>query len=218
MQYPDARILLFARAPVPGQVKTRLIPAYGARGAARIHRELVLERVRALSGDTVAPLELWAAADAGHRFFRACARRFGLVVRRQGEGDLGLRMHDAMARTLARARSAVIVGADCASVDGPVVADALARLEGGDEAVIGPAEDGGYVLVGLRQPCPELFAGMPWGRPGLLEATRMRLAASGLRWSELATGWDVDRPQDVQRWRAQRGSAAHATGREGRAC
>ena len=93
----------------------------------------------------------------------------------------------------------MIVGSDCPAVTAQDIRRASRMLEAGIDAVLGPAEDGGYVLLGLAQPCGSLFRGMPWGRSSVLEETRARLRTLGWVWCELSTRWDVDRPEDVQR-------------------
>jgi glycosyltransferase A (GT-A) superfamily protein (DUF2064 family) len=93
----------------------------------------------------------------------------------------------------------VVVGADCPSVDGNYGAQALARLAAGEQVVLGPADDGGYVLIGLRAPTPAVFDNIDWGQAGVMSQTRERLRAAGMDWYELEPKWDVDRPEDLAR-------------------
>ena len=192
-------VMVFARAPTPGEAKTRLIPALGAAGAAALHRRLVMHCLRAATGAQLGPVELWCAPDAGDPFFHECERRFGVSLRSQGQGDLGARMRGAFEAALARASRAILVGSDIPALSAQYLRDAVRALAGGDDVVIGPAEDGGYVLVGLSRCDPELFRGIPWGGSEALAETRRRIA--GLSWhsSELPVLWDVDRPEDLER-------------------
>jgi len=193
------RLIVFARAPTPGKVKTRLIPALGEAGAAALHRRLVMHSLRAATDAQLGPVELWCAPDAGDPFFRECERRFGVSLHSQGEGDLGTRMQRAFESALARARRAILVGSDIPALSAQYLRDAERALVGGDDVVIGPAEDGGYVLIALSRCDAELFRGIPWGGPKVLKETRRRIAALGRRLSELPALWDVDRPEDLER-------------------
>ena len=189
--------MVFARAP--GEAKTRLIPALGAAGAAALHRRLVMHCLRAASDAQLGPVELWCAPDSGDPFFRECERLFGVSLRSQGQGDLGARMLGAFDAALARASRAILVGSDIPALSAQYLRDADRALAGGDDVVIGPAEDGGYALIGLSCCDPELFRDIPWGGPEVLSQTRRRLAALSWRSSELSVLWDVDRPEDLGR-------------------
>lgn len=191
-------VVVFARAPEPGRVKTRLISELGAAGAAALHRRLVARSVYAASEAAIGPVELWCAPDASDPFFGECERRFGVSLHPQGEGDLGARMHRAFESALARGARAILVGSDIPALSGRYLRDADRELEGRD-AVIGPAEDGGYVLIGLSRCHPELFRDIPWGGRDVLAQTRRRIAALRLSSSELAALWDLDRPEDLDR-------------------
>ena len=193
------RVLVFARAPTPGKAKTRLIPALGEEGAAALHRRLVLHCLRAARDSRLGPVELWCAPDARDPFFSECERRLGVSLHPQGEGDLGARMQRAFESALARARRAVLVGSDIPALSSRYLRDAERALDGGYDAVIGPAEDGGYVLIGLSRCDRELFRDIPWGGPEVLAETRRRIAALSWRLSELPALWDMDRPEDLER-------------------
>jgi len=190
-------VMVFAKAP--GEAKTRLIPALGAAGAAALHRRLVMHCLRAAGDARLGPVELWCAPDTSDPFFRECERRLGISLRAQGEGDLGARMQRAFESALANAARAILVGSDIPVLSAQYLRDAERALAGGDDAVIGPAEDGGYVLVGLSRCDPELFRCIPWGGPKVLPETRRRIAALGWRLRELPALWDVDRPEDLGR-------------------
>jgi len=191
-------VVVFARAPEPGRVKTRLIPELGEAGAAALHRRLVEHSLVAASEAAIGPVELWCAPDAGDPFFGECERRFGVSLHPQGDGDLGARMHRAFESALARCARVILIGSDIPALSGPYLREANRALDGHD-AVIGPAEDGGYVLIGLSRRDPELFREIPWGGPEVLAETRRRIATLRWRSSELAALWDLDRPEDLQR-------------------
>ena len=191
--------MVFARAPQPGKAKTRLIPALGKAGAAALHRRLVMRCLRAATDAQLGRVELWCAPDAGDPFFRECESRVGVSLRSQGQGDLGARMQGAFEAALTRASRAILVGSDIPALSAQYLRDAERALAGGDDVVIGPAEDGGYVLVGLSRCDPELFRGIPWGGSEALAETRRRIAGLSWRSSELPVLWDVDRPEDLER-------------------
>jgi len=191
-------VVVFARAPQPGRVKTRLIPELGELGAAALHRRLVAHSLAASTQAGIGPVELWCTPGSGHAFFEDCRRRFGVSLRTQGEGDLGARMRRAFESALARSTRAILIGSDIPAISGHYLREADLALEGRD-AVIGPAEDGGYVLIGLSRCHPELFRDIPWGGPAVLEQTRRRVAALEWRLCELPPLWDVDRPEDLDR-------------------
>lgn len=203
MRFPDARILVMAKAPVPGEVKTRLIPALGPEGAAALHGRLLEDIVRRLTAARVAPLELWCAPDAAAAVFGRLAAMYGCSLHAQKGRDLGERMRRAAADALTRARVVVLAGCDCPDLDAGYVEQALDALVSHD-AVLGPAEDGGYVLLGLRRAAPELFAGLPWGTERVAAITRERMRGLGWRWAERPVLWDLDRPEDLARYRALR--------------
>jgi len=192
-------VMVFARAPTPGEAKTRLIPALGEAGAAALHRRLVMHCLRAARDSRLGPVELWCAPDAGDPFFRGCERHCGVSLHPQGEGDLGARMQRAFESALALSPRAILVGSDIPALSPRYLRDADQALGRGDDAAIGPAEDGGYVLIGLSRCDPELFRDIPWGGPEVLAETRRRLAALSWRSSELPVLWDVDRPEDLER-------------------
>src|SRR5882672_10191478 len=190
-------VMVFAKAP--GEAKTRLIPALGQAGAAALHRRLVVHCLRAAADSRLGPVELWCAPGTGDPFFLECERRLGASLHPQGEGDLGARMQRAFESALARVRRAILVGSDIPALSPRYLRDADQALGRGDDVAIGPAEDGGYALIGLSRCDPELFRDIPWGGPEVLAETRRRLATLSWRSSELPVLWDVDRPEDLER-------------------
>ncbi|MDS4029302.1 MAG: TIGR04282 family arsenosugar biosynthesis glycosyltransferase [Candidatus Contendobacter sp.] len=207
--FPNARLLIFAKAPVPGRVKTRLAGWLGTRGAAVLYRQLLCRTLRIAHTARLCPIELWCAPDARHGFFGACRREYSAQLRRQCAGDLGRRMNHALNRTLAAGHPAVLIGGDCASLGKAELRAAFDLLAAGHAAVLGPAMDGGYVLIGLNRSCPTLFRGIAWSTPTVLATTRRRLQRAGMNWAELAPGWDVDTPADLRRLRRSPARSIH---------
>lgn len=194
-----SRVAVFAKAPVPGAVKTRLIPTLGADGAAALHRTLVERALACAIAADIGAVELWCAPDASAPFFLDCHDRFGVRLASQREGDLGTRMRGAFEAMLAGGGRALLIGSDVPAMTPAYLRAADAALAEGHNAVIGPAEDGGYVLIGLSQVAPELFDGIDWGGPAVMQATRSRIERLGWRHFELPVLWDVDRPDDLSR-------------------
>jgi rSAM/selenodomain-associated transferase 1 len=199
-------VIVFARAPVPGQVKTRLIPALGPLRAAALHRRLVRETLTKAVRSGVGPVTLAGYPSAGHPFFARCATRYGVALMDQEGADLGARMGEALKRALDRAPMALLVGSDCPPLTVEDLRAAARALGQGADAVLAPAEDGGYVLIGLRCFHPALFCGLPWGSEGVLRETMGRLERLSWRVARLPTRWDLDRPEDFARLRALRGA------------
>lgn len=189
-------VAIMAKAPVAGLAKTRLIPALGATGAARLQRRLTLQILQTAQQASLGPVALFCAPDTNHRFFRALHARTGVALVAQHTGDLGQRMHTAVS---AHSGPVLVVGTDCPALTPADLQAAAQQLCAGHDAVVQPAEDGGYVLIGLRAPCWPVFDGVAWSTEQVMPQTRTRLAAQGLRWCEAPTLWDVDVPADLPR-------------------
>lgn len=202
------RLAIFARVPIHGRVKTRLAAAVGADAALQAYEALLASTLRKLvpRGSTFEP-EIWVDGDldafAGwqrHAVIGQGEFRFPLMA--QGEGDLGQRMAWAFDQGVH-----VLVGTDIPEMTASYVEEAVAALRGAD-LVLGPTEDGGYCLIGMNLPRPELFEGIPWGTTDVLASTLH--AASTLRVELLDAMWDVDDAQDLARWQtAQEYAATH---------
>src|SRR5438105_15720657 len=200
-------IAIFARAPVAGEAKTRLIPRLGVEGAAALQHGLVHRALQTAVAAKLGSVALWCAPDCEHPAFVGCSERFGISLYAQRGTDLGARMFHAFMR-LCRQGDALLIGSDCPALTVAELRAAAEALQEGNDAVFVPAEDGGYVLVGLRHPVASLFDGIPWGRDPVMDHTRARLRAAGLRWRELPTSWDVARPEDLDRLRSSGRRAA----------
>ncbi len=198
-RYPDARILIFSKAPLPGRAKTRLIPQLGEQGAAEFSARLIRHVVREAVRSRLCPVQLWCAPDSSHALFQELHESYGLALKQQQGCDLGERMAYALATGLSDSRSVVLIGSDCPALTADYLEQALQMLVNASTCVLGPAEDGGYVLVGQSALNTAMFENVNWGTPDVLQQTRQRLSAAGLACSELATLWDVDRPEDIAR-------------------
>ncbi|MFA6218748.1 MAG: TIGR04282 family arsenosugar biosynthesis glycosyltransferase [Erythrobacter sp.] len=183
------RISIFARYPEPGKAKTRLIPALGADGAARVYTRL-LEGTVAQARAAGLPFELRVTGERSEAFREWLGDDFAVVD--QGGGDLGARM----ARVPA---PALLIGSDCPGLTAPILRAAAAQLAE-RRVVIGPASDGGYYLIGLREPMPFLFEDMEWSTPQVFGETLGRLTAHGIAPAILPELSDVDLPEDLLPW------------------
>jgi rSAM/selenodomain-associated transferase 1 len=191
-------IAILAKAPIPGFAKTRLIPALGDEGAARFQHALIGRAVETACIAATGPVTLWAAPDATHAAFAALPAR-GVGLMQQVNGDLGARMLAALA---APGSPALVIGTDCPALSADDLRTAAEILRAGADAVVFPAEDGGYVLIGARRPDAAWFADINWSTPQVMDETRRRLRQAKLTWQEPVTLWDVDLPQDLERLRA----------------
>jgi rSAM/selenodomain-associated transferase 1 len=194
----EIRIAVFAKAPVPGEVKTRLNALLGPDGAAALHAGLVRHALSVATASGVGQVELHYAPDTRDAFFARCAERFHVSLVPQQGADLGERMRRAFEGAFAARSALLVIGSDCPALGASELRTAATALrEKG--AVIIPAEDGGYVLIGLAAPVEGLFEGVDWGTERVLRQTRARFAEAKTQCVELPTLWDLDRPEDYAR-------------------
>jgi hypothetical protein len=186
-------VLVFSRAPVPGRVKTRLVPRLGEWRAARLHARLTRHALRTARTAACGPVELYDTS-------------------KQRGADLGERMHHALACALRRHRGAIIIGADSPALRPRDLRCAARWLAGGCDVVLAPAEDGGYALIAAKRVSPLLFSRVAWGGPDVYETTVRKLVSLGYRWRTLEPVWDVDRPEDLERLRWLRFASAARPG------
>ena len=203
----STRLVIFAKAPQPGNVKTRLIPFLGAVGAAQLaHRMLahtLTEAVAALTIGHIDSVELCMSPPPSDLAWGDTPIPSCVLSSDQGQGDLGARMARAVARITAaegpqqQARQQVLlVGTDCPALTVRHLGEAARQLQRHD-AVLLPATDGGYVLLGLKEHCPPLFTDMAWSTAAVASITRMRLALSGRSMWQGPTLHDIDEPADL---------------------
>lgn len=194
---PRIEVAILAKAPIAGLAKTRLIPHLGAAGAAALQAWLLQRTVAAAVIADLGPVSLWCAPDIHHPEFAACRAFAALTLRRQPDGDLGKRMHAAIAESSTLAGT-LVIGSDCAVLSPGLLRRAADSLRQHDATLV-PAEDGGYVLIGMRAAGRPVFQEVDWGSDRVMAQTRARLAAMKWRWSELPPLWDVDRKEDFER-------------------
>ncbi len=203
MKYPSAVIQVFCKAPVPGTVKTRLQPALNDEQAAEVHQQLTRQTLDLVCSDNLCAVQLWCSPDNSHAFFAQQANDYPVALKIQHEGDLGLRMDQALTEGLKHYRQAILIGCDCPSLVQADFIVALQALNKNYDAVLAPTEDGGYSLIGLTRPAPELFQNVEWSTSGVLPQTRENMLQARLNCLELSMQWDVDTYTDYVRFSNQ---------------
>ena len=201
-------LIIFAKAPVAGVAKTRLIPALGAEGAARLHARLLEHTVQRAVASACFPIYLFTPENNAHPFIDHLLISYPLIHRLQKGVDLGERMKNALCNVLTENETgALLIGSDCPAIDSDILQRCCLSLESHD-AVFIPAEDGGYTLVGLPfgdsvlsfdTSLGAIFENIQWGSNRVMQQTRAQLTTLSLRWNEPLTLWDVDRPEDLVR-------------------
>ena len=189
-------IAILAKAPIPGIAKTRLIPAIGAHAAAVLQERLTERAIATALAANVGPVTLWCAPDSTHTTFLKLVARSRITLRPQPDGDLGARM---LAATAATGGPVLVMGTDCPALTDVHLRGAANALRDGTDVVIIPAEDGGYVLIGMRSTQPAVFADIQWGTSTVLAETRARVIAHRLVFAERPPLWDVDTEIDLAR-------------------
>ncbi len=194
----QVHLVVFMRWPEAGRSKTRLIPALGAEGAAALHKQMAEHTVAVarefcqkqdvhlsvcFTGATTKSMQSWLGR--------------GIAFELQCEGNLGERLHHACEQHCESGVSFLIIGTDCPELSPAILAQANAALASHD-VVLGPAADGGYYLIGLKQPCAALFTGIAWGESRVCHDTEVAAAAEGLCVAKLPVLSDVDRPEDLE--------------------
>jgi len=190
-------VQVFAKAPTPFQVKTRLIPKLGAQGAADFQAELIELCLKKFT--PLFSVQLWCAPTEQSVFFQQCQANFGVSLHKQQGIDLGVRMANALAYS---SSPTILIGTDCPNLQHTDIKVAFLKLQNND-VVISPAEDGGYVLIGMKKVIPELFTDIAWGTSQVFESTLRKIYLLKLSYYELPMQWDIDRPEDLARWQAR---------------
>ena len=201
---------MFAKAPLVGQVKTRLASGIGDRAAVALYEQLVRDTVTTAVQEKLAPVTLYAGST--HPLFVALGDEHDIAIKIQQGANLGLRMHNAIQSELEQADFVVLIGTDCPVMTADYLDQACRELCAGTGFVFGPAEDGGYVLIGARSAEKKLFTDMRWSTSQVMQHTRERLRLLNRQYAELETLWDLDTPEDLERWQALSRSASMASG------
>jgi rSAM/selenodomain-associated transferase 1 len=195
--FPNDKLIIFAKAPIAGKVKKRLIPALGENGAAKLHQKMLEGKLLMAMENSIAPVELCCWPDIDHPYFQQIQPRPQL--QNQTGDNLGERMAQAMQQSIHEQSNAVLIGTDSPPLDLDYLIKAFQTLQSGVDAVIGPAEDGGYVLIGLSRFDSEIFQGIEWGSEKVFSQTISKLRNLNFNYVALETLWDVDRPDDLLR-------------------
>lgn len=197
--HPRSRIAVFAREPLLGQVKSRLAGEIGAQEALAVYQAMLARLGELLTRARIAEWDLWVTSNRSHENFISICNKRNIYL--QKGRDLGARMDGAIQQTLTGkdVENVILIGTDCPALTAGYLDQALLALESGVDVVLGPAEDGGYVLVGMRRPIPAVFEDIPWGSNQVLDRTKEALRTNDLSYRLLETLWDVDRPEDLAR-------------------
>lgn len=207
----DTAVALFAKAPAPGRVKTRLSPPLTPEEAARVARALLTATIETFVSSAPARWTLFLDGEPDSDL-AALAAGHGVGLRAQEGRDLGERL--AAAFRLLRGEGAVrvlAVGSDAPTLPPRRLTEAVRALDGCD-VVLGPTEDGGYYLVGTASPREEIFQGIPWSTGSVLSATLARAEAAGLAVRLLPSWYDVDSVEELRRLRGELGGGGGSAG------
>jgi len=191
------RTIIFAKAPLAGFAKTRLIPALGEEGAARLAQRMLQHTLDSAIAAAIGPVELCATPEIASPLWAGTEIPQAVEITEQGEGDLGERMARAAQRALAKDSAVLLIGTDCIEMSAQILREAAAALER-KNAVIYPVADGGYVLLGLNRFHASLFSGITWSTETVASDTVERIHALGWALETGALLHDVDEPGDLK--------------------
>jgi len=194
--------IVLTKAPVPGLVKTRLIPELGEQAACELYQQLLKrmeDTLKKLVSDNAGQVALWIAGDGEHEAFKPWSC-FAAFYHQPASGDLGVRMALAVKSALSRNCIPILIGVDVPDLDEAYLLNCLQQLENND-LVISPAEDGGYGLLGMKRFYPQLFIDKNWGTNTVFESTKVDIEKLQINTAYLPIVWDVDEVADVERFR-----------------
>ncbi|MBL1140450.1 MAG: glycosyltransferase [Proteobacteria bacterium] len=191
-------LIIFAKSPVIGQVKTRLIPDIGQYQATAIYKELLTTTLATAVESKISDIQLWVHGDIQHQYFLNLKNRERFKFYKQTGKNLGQRMLNAITCVLDKYPYVVLIGSDCPELLSSDIHKAMTLLDKGKDLVLGPAKDGGYYLIGLRKHTPELFIGINWGAADVLDETVLRANELELDTGFLSKRNDVDLFCDLQ--------------------
>lgn len=198
-EHERTRIVIFAKTPRLGHVKTRLAATIGNEVATDFHREITKHTCQAALFSKVAPVQVWISAPDENGFFSGFLDPS--TLRLQSSGDLGARMDHAIREAFqdCDVSSVILIGCDCPLLTNKHLRESAVALASGFDLILGPAEDGGYFLIAVSEPLSYLFNDIQWGTDEVLATTRRYATDLGLRIHELETLWDVDDYSDYIR-------------------
>jgi len=194
--------IVLTKAPVPGLVKTRLIPELGEQAACELYQQLLKRMegtLKKLVSDNAGQVALWIAGDAEHEAFKPWSC-FAAFYHQPTSGDLGVRMALAVKSALSRNCIPILIGVDVPDLDEAYLLNCLQQLENHD-LVISPAEDGGYGLLAMKQFYPQLFIDKDWGSDRVFSVTKSDIESFAIKSAYLPMVWDVDEIADAERFR-----------------
>jgi len=195
--HSDTIIIIFAREPVAGQVKTRLIPALGAEGSCHLYQQLLDHTLNTSIQSALADIQLCITPESNTAYFTQLPQAKHFQLSMQTGDDLGKRMFNAMASALNNYKKVILIGTDCPFLSTDDLQQAITVLDNVD-MVFSPAYDGGYVLVGAKKIKTEVFSAIDWGTDQVMQQSRNCLKNTDLSWYELAKQHDIDVPEDLQ--------------------
>ena len=198
MHKKSNKLLIFTKSPILGEVKTRLQPEYSPEQSLQLHKILMKKTLSLTKKLDDFDIELCCAPNRNTLFFLECESDFPVQLSNQEGADLGERMAYSLSLALKTHEKVVIIGTDCPDIDESYLEQAFAALDNVD-TVIGPAADGGYVLLGLKQFSSELFTDCMWGSNTVLSQTCKVLNKLSWSYQELDIMHDIDRPEDLLR-------------------
>jgi len=196
-QHPDTCLVIFAKSPLPGKVKTRLIPVLGKEGACQLYKSMAQKIITNLSSANVCHVHLYIHPVINHGFFKDLQKANELTMFQQEGKDLGDRMSHAIDVSLKDHAKVIIIGTDCPEYSADYIEQAIYGLDDKD-VVIGPAKDGGYVLIGMKQPHSHLFTQIDWGKSTVLDKTLKKIDEISLHYQLLQALHDIDVPADLK--------------------
>lgn len=195
--FPDTQIIIFAREPVAGQVKTRLIPTLGKQGATEFYIALLDLTLHKIYHYNLSPVSVCITPESNMRYFSERYPYADLQITTQTGSDLGQRMYYALEQSLKQYSKAILIGTDCPFLDNNDLQHSIKALDSRD-MVFSPAKDGGYVLVGARQLLLGSFDNIEWGTEQVMKQTRHRLTELNICWQELSAQHDIDNEDDLK--------------------
>lgn len=202
-KYPQTLLQVFCKAPIPGQVKTRLMPALNAQQAADVYSQLCEQTLKNMTTRALCPIQLWCYPHPDHDFLQSLAKQYSLSLKTQQGNNLGERMDYAIQTGLKSYSQVILIGSDSPSLSLHEIQLSIQAFADQKEVVIAPTEDGGYCLIGMNRPHRGLFEGITWGQPEVYRQTQNYLNNSRICYAVLPTQWDVDRYEDYLRWQKE---------------
>lgn len=201
MHKRNQRLVIFAKAPVLGQVKSRIAVETGEEKALSIYKQLLQHVFEQLSN--VSGFETCSYSNQPEHEFFEVYKSSGIKFHQQIGNDLGQRMYNALEEEINDSSSVVLIGSDCPRINKAVIKEAFQKLSSGYQGVIAPAEDGGYVLIGFSGDIPkQIFEDIEWGAESVFQQTRQKITKLNLKLCQLATLADIDTYADYQKWQS----------------